>query len=198
MPARKTSAPPSPLPSVPRRDWVAQLFRFRGTTRARILLAVLLAAGLAAMVFLHPFRKTADYETAANETREIIWEDGASMHLSGGTDLTVITDLMEKRVLIRQGEAEFSLPRRPWRPFFVATTRLAVRGSGGHFVLRVEPERTDLDLIAGTVDLTDPVRHQPVTAPQPGQGLSVGDDGPDAPANRPAPVTVLPVQPPTR
>jgi hypothetical protein len=65
-------------------------------------------------------------------------------------------------------------------------------------VVRVEPGRTDLDLIAGSVDLTDPIRHRPVAAPQPGQGLGVGEDGPDAPANRPAPVTVLPVQPPTR
>ncbi|MDR3438571.1 FecR domain-containing protein [Telmatospirillum sp.] len=160
----------------PRRDWISLLFRFRGTTPVRLALAVPIAALLAVLVLLHPFRSTVQYDTAVGERRQIMLEDGSQIRLNTGTSITVVYDFMERRVILQRGEADFTVVHKAWNPFLVDTGHAQILVTGTHFLVREEPRQTQTFLTSGAVELRTLSSHESLAKLKPGNLATVTED----------------------
>jgi transmembrane sensor len=117
------------------------------------------------------------FATAVGEQKTLALRDGSLLTLN--TDSLVEVSLSDKlrRLQLRRGEAHFEVAHDAARPFIVAAGALAVRALGTAFNIRLHPgHATDVLVTSGTVRVSEPARHAPVSVAA-GQLLELNPDG---------------------
>jgi len=110
---------------------------------------------------------TATYATIAGEQRTVTLRDGSTMHLDGGTRLTV-SDGDTRQVELTRGAALFSVKHDPARPFVVRSDGYQIRDIGTEFAVATSHGRPSVAVAEGEVALSDNAASgsQPVKAGQ--------------------------------
>lgn len=87
--------------------------------------------------------------------------DGSQMELKPGADVAVeftATTMGPRRVVLRKGEAHFTVTKNPDRPFIVETGGVAVRAVGTAFSVQQSDARVEVVVTEGRVALDAPER----------------------------------------
>lgn len=114
------------------------------------------------------------YSTGIGEMREIELGDGSTANLNTDSVLDVRFENDRRLVILRRGEAHFSVAKDSDRPFRVATGAGSVEAVGTQFSVRiVGSDNIEVIVDEGRVKLDHSDRNgvgQPVGAPRPAQG----------------------------
>jgi transmembrane sensor len=106
---------------------------------------------LSAPVFLNS--ESTSYSTGIGEQRTITLADGSTVMLNTNTDITIRYGKKVRRVNMKKGEAFFSVYHDQARPFTVAVNDLKVTDVGTRFDIRNDPDRTQVSVTEGIVDI---------------------------------------------
>lgn len=138
--------------------------RRRRWQRSGALAAV--AAGLVAFALWRPadFRPApppAPVETGAGTVRVIEpsrqrLPDGSVVELPPGAEIESAFDVTARLVILRRGEAHFSVVRDPLRPFTVVAGAVRVRAVGTAFAVQLGRAEVDVIVTEGTVSVAKP------------------------------------------
>lgn len=90
----------------------------------------------------------------AAELERRILADGSSVDLNRGAIIDVAYTGTERRLVLRRGEALFSVVHDSTRPFIVQAADAAVRAVGTAFTVRLEPAGVEVLVTNGKVELT--------------------------------------------
>jgi transmembrane sensor len=93
------------------------------------------------------------HATRVGEQRTIALPDGSSAELNTDSVLEVDYSAGERTVRVVHGEAMFDVEHDTSRPFIVLADASAVRAVGTQFAVRLEPERLEVTVSEGAVDL---------------------------------------------
>lgn len=105
---------------------------------------------------------TADYRTAAGETRTIDLDDGTRVQLGTASAIDVVYTAQERLLILREGEIVVTTGRdtqhrtQTYRPFIVQAKHGRVRAIGTQFHVRQDdrrPDRTYVAVLQGAVDI---------------------------------------------
>lgn len=148
----------------PDRDLLGQAFvqrrpAFAGLGRLAALAAVLIL--VLAGWYGWERRERTQFATTVDGYERVLLADGSVAELNGETELDVRFSAGERRVKLRRGEAHFSVTRDPRRPFVVETNGVTVRAVGTAFNVRLGPERVEVLVTQGRVEVA-PVLPTPV------------------------------------
>lgn len=166
------------LPSAARRGW-----RVGYALAAAVVLVALISAvflsGARTLVTPRPDGWSAQYATAAGETRQIELPDGSHMTLWGGSAADVAFNDAERRITLRSGHGRFAVAHEQ-RPFRVAAGPAEVVAHGTLFDVSLSGGRARVELIEGSVEVSYSAPHpgnsgRRVRRLQPGQQFVVGD-----------------------
>jgi len=80
-------------------------------------------------------------------------EDGSVVELNHDAEIEVNYSATERRVVLRRGEALFSVAKNPQRPFIVAARGVNVRAIGTAFNVRLKDEAVEVLVTEGKVQL---------------------------------------------
>lgn len=115
-------------------------------TAASVLLALFL------FLSLPPAQGPAHaYATATGEQRTVTLEDGSRVVLDTATRLDVQYGRHERRLVLRQGRADFHVSKDPARPFTVRAGASAVTATGTQFQVRLDGAAGEVTLLEGRV-----------------------------------------------
>lgn len=117
--------------------------------------AVLMVAG--AVAFRLAESAPAGAAVAASGYERRVLEDGSVVELNGGADLEIHFTPAERRVVLRRGEALFTVAKNAARPFTVRAGGVNVRAVGTAFNVRLESERVEVLVTEGRVQVSPPV-----------------------------------------
>ena len=92
----------------------------------------------------------------AFETRDL--PDGSVVQLNTASAVEINFTATERRVRLVRGEVLFHVAKNPARPFIVSAGPVAVRAVGTAFNVRLRPERVDVLVTEGKVEVNDTVR----------------------------------------
>lgn len=118
---------------------------------ASVLLAVL--AGLWVMDFGEPWTPGL-VRTARGEHASRILPDGSTVHLNTDSVVSVEFTDQKRRLVLKRGEAWFSVASEPARPFAVEAGGGTVRAIGTEFNVRQDHDGTTVTVIEGTVEVS--------------------------------------------
>lgn len=93
-------------------------------------------------------------ETGGYERR--VLDDGSVAELNRGTEIEVNYTAGERRVVLRRGEAHFTVEKNPARPFFVHARGVAVRAVGTAFNVRLDSASVEVLVTEGKVQVAPP------------------------------------------
>lgn len=133
----------------------------------RLLFPLALAASATLLVFaihtLGPNLLGTAPSSAAYPTpvRQTVLPDGSKVDLAPGSVIQVRYTPTERQVVLRAGEAYFSVIHDPARPFVLRVNDLLVRDVGTAFNIRDADGRTVVTVVRGAIDVTSGV---PLTA----------------------------------
>jgi transmembrane sensor len=122
------------------------------------------------------------YQTQVGEQQTVVLEDGSRITLNTDTRLSVDYRQNLRSIRLDHGEALFEVAKNPQRPFVVQAGNERVRALGTIFMVRNEPDRLDVLLIEGRVQVTqsaDARKDVPATPPvvlEPGERLVQRND----------------------
>lgn len=123
-----------------------------GTPTRRKLIA---GGGLviAGFVLADPLRlrRTADHTTAIGERRTIILPDGSSAYLNAGSALSVAFSDRDRRLVLHEGQATFTVARDSARPFIVQAKGGRSLAVGTVFDVDIRPSEVVVTVVEGTV-----------------------------------------------
>lgn len=125
----------------------------------RLLVPLALAASAALLVFvvhvLAPSLPSPAPSAAAHPplVRETLLPDGSKVELAPRSVLQVRYTPTERRVVLRTGEAYFSVIHDPARPFTLSVNGLLIRDVGTAFNIRDADGRTVVTVIKGAIDV---------------------------------------------
>jgi len=107
----------------------------RWLTAALALAAIwLFAVNTLLPVRWHPFDAlTSDYHTQTGELREFVLSDGSRVLLNTDSAVSVDFNDAERRIVLRRGQARFSVAKNARRPFVADANGLTVRALGTVF-----------------------------------------------------------------
>ncbi|RRN65244.1 FecR domain-containing protein [Caulobacter sp. 602-1] len=135
---------------------------------------VALAGGLAAAVlavavaptlfsrFQDPLAGAATYTTAVGEIRDVTLADGSVVTLDTATTLRARVDGKVRRLALDKGAAYFAVAHDRAHPFQVALADRQVIVTGTHFATSLRDGRARVELLEGSVEVTQP---RPSTEP---------------------------------
>lgn len=138
----------------------AELRRIPVRNPRRRQFAIGIAAAMAACLVLFaavPHVTTwlrADYATATAEMREILLEDGSSVHLSADSAITTRFAADVRSVTLLQGEAYFRIAPDSARPFSVRADTLTVTVTGTAFDVALTAGTFSVAVASGSVRVT--------------------------------------------
>jgi transmembrane sensor len=141
-------------------------------------LALVAAAAVAVLLWrtdAPPRERPLAFEAASY--RQETLADGSVIDLKGGAHVVVQFTAAERRVLLVQGEAQFTVAKNPARPFVVRAGGVDVRAVGTAFNVRIAGPRIDVLVTEGTVQVARPPAAPAgsgVPAPQVLASLSAG------------------------
>ncbi|MDB6169138.1 MAG: hypothetical protein JWM88_2002 [Verrucomicrobia bacterium] len=93
-----------------------------------------------------------------------VLDDGSVAELNGGAEIEVNFSAAERRVLLRRGEAHFTVTKNPSRPFIVRARGVDVRAVGTAFNVRLDPAATEVLVTEGKVQVVTPAAETPGAA----------------------------------
>jgi transmembrane sensor len=149
---RDDPARPLPLPvPLPRRAQQGPFLsrRMVGTVAASLLLAAV--AVWAVLPDTAPPAATQLLHTARGETRTERLADGSTLVLGGETEIELRFERDARRLVLRNGEALFTVAHDPARPFTVATNDSETRAVGTVFGVRRGAGETTVTVVEGIV-----------------------------------------------
>lgn len=126
---------------------------------SRLLVPLALAASAAVLVFmiraLVPglFSRASPAPAHPPLVRETLLPDGSKVELAPRSVLQVRYTPAERRVVLRTGEAYFSVIHDPARPFTLSVNGLLIRDVGTAFNIRDADGRTVVTVIKGAIDV---------------------------------------------
>lgn len=86
-----------------------------------------------------------------------VLEDGSTLELREDSEVRVDFSPDVRRVVLVRGEAYFTVAKNPARPFVVRARDVDVRAVGTSFNVRLDPERVEVLVTEGRVQVTPPV-----------------------------------------
>jgi transmembrane sensor len=133
----------------------------RRLRRAGLLFAPLAAAAVLALaIFLRQPESAIlepvvprDRAVATNTAHQRVLEDGSVIELNRGAEVTVEYSLVERRVVLRSGEAHFSVMRDQARPFVVRAKGVDLVAVGTGFNVRIEATAVEVLVTEGRVQV---------------------------------------------
>lgn len=155
----------------PNRDLLAPPPRRRAVRLRRVWLSVGgLAACLALLVLTLPrHQESTQVETltriASIERRSL--DDGSTIELNRGTELSVFYTDGERRVRLDRGEAHFTVTKDPGRPFVVSVAGIDVVAIGTAFNVRLAASGVEVVVTEGSVRVSAPDPSASDTPPRP-------------------------------
>lgn len=129
----------------------------------RPVLITALAAGLALAAGVLWWRAPAVAPVVAIASAELggyerrVFEDGSVAELNGGAEIEVNFTAAERRVVLRRGEALFTVAKNPARPFVVHARGVDVRAVGTAFNVRLDPASVEVLVTEGKVRVAPPL-----------------------------------------
>lgn len=145
----------------------------RAMRRHRWLAPAVLALAAAFVVAFLAIRGRADREmapVAAGDLERRVLEDGSTIDLNRGAQVTVMFNASERRIALVRGEALFTVAPNAARPFIVQAGDVAVRAVGTAFNVRLAPAAVEVLVTHGQVQVQPP----PVSAAHPVPLVSAG------------------------
>lgn len=137
------------------------------------------------VVAIHKFdlitRFQSDFYTGVGEQQSIDLPDQSLVTLNTNTAIAVSFDDAARRIRLLKGEAFFKVRSDPHRPFIVESASTATRAVGTEFVVRSDPDRDQVTVLEGRVEVTsqrERVQTQPLNA---GFQVRTNADGLDNP-----------------
>jgi transmembrane sensor len=91
------------------------------------------------------------YATSAGGYERVLLADGSTLELNANSEARVELSLRERRVVLRAGEAHFSVARDLARPFVVEAAGVAVRAVGTAFNVRIARAAVEVLVTEGRV-----------------------------------------------
>lgn len=85
-----------------------------------------------------------------------VLDDGSVAELNGGAEIEVNFSAAERRVLLRHGEAHFTVTKNPARPFIVRARGVDVRAVGTAFNVRLDSAAVEVLVTEGKVQVAPP------------------------------------------
>lgn len=137
------------------------LWRSANSLGLLLLCGALLTGG-----YLEYSAETVLYSTYIGERRSIELADHSQLELNTNTQVSVRISPLKRQVTLTQGEAMFTVQHERLRPFTVQANTLQIRDIGTRFNVKLHPERINVAVLEGEVELDDgrSVKHQPLTA----------------------------------
>jgi transmembrane sensor len=133
----------------PQRSWMQRRWKTVAAVAATIVLAIPLGF-VAADRWLDP----SHIRTAIGEQRSVALADGSLVQLNTNSDLRVEFKPHERRIILRRGEARFTVAKDRNRPFLVETPQATVRALGTVFNVQIARQGTDVAVLEGHVEVT--------------------------------------------
>lgn len=121
----------------------------------RTACALSVCAGLVALAWLDPAYRSEQFATAVGERATWTLPDGSTLALNTGTQVRMAYSLRARQFTLEAGEAAFTVAHGP-RAFIVHTPNATVEDIGTVFQIRLQPERTQVDVLEGEVRVHDP------------------------------------------
>jgi len=164
----------------------------RGRSLASLALAaclLLVFAGVGALLWTG---RSHVYQTAVGQQQSLALDDGTRVTLNTDSRIEVVFKRRERRVRLDRGEVAFDVAHDAKRPFVVWQGETQVRALGTSFVVRRDPDRLQVTLVKGRVEVdrqADRERRR-IAMLKPGDRLTmIGEGG--AVIDRPAFETIL-------
>ncbi len=132
--------------SKPRKSITAQL-----SSWAYILLTSALLGG----AWLEYSAETIDYSTRLGEHRRVELADNTIIDLNTDTHVSVRISLLQRNVVLTQGEALFEVSHNRLRPFTIEVGDLRIRDVGTRFNVRRQEKGATISVLEGEVELND-------------------------------------------
>lgn len=108
--------------------------------------------------------------------RSRLLDDGSTIDLRGDSDVSIAFTAAERRVELQRGEAFFTVAKDAARPFIVHANGVDVRAVGTAFNVRIDPERVEVLVTEGKVQLGPaPAPAAPEAAPATLQLVTAGE-----------------------
>jgi len=164
--------------AVPNPDLLARPQRAR-LARWWAPVALAAAAAVALAIWWSPaerWRSTQTLSLAAASYRQETLSDGSVLDLNRGAHVVVQFSPAERRVLLAEGEAQFTVAKNPTRPFVVRAGGVDVRAVGTAFNVKLAGPHLEVLVTEGTIRVSQ-------LAPPPSPGAKA-----EAPAGAPAEV----------
>lgn len=115
----------------------------------------ILSSALLSGAWLEYSAETIDYATRLGEHRRIELADNSTIDLNTDTRVSVRMSLLQRNVVITQGEALFEVSHNRLRPFTVQVGDLRIRDVGTRFNVRRQEQGATISVLAGEVELND-------------------------------------------
>lgn len=102
------------------------------------------------------------YVTRVGEQRELLLDDGSTINLNTNSELLVTMTEGQRQLILKRGEAFFTVAKQPERPFSVDVNGHTVTVLGTAFNLSMEPDTLQVAVVEGRVavhkshDVVDP------------------------------------------
>jgi transmembrane sensor len=138
-----------PAVDEPKRPWLQRRWKAVAAVAAAIIIAIP-TGWLAADRWLNP----SHIRTAIGEQRSIALADGSLVQLNTNSELRIDLKPHERRIILRRGEARFTVAKDPNRPFLVETPQATVRALGTVFNVQIARQGTDVAVLEGHVEVT--------------------------------------------
>lgn len=123
------------------------------------LVAAVLAVAVAPTLFSRfqdPLAGAATYTTAVGEIRDVTLADGSVVTLDTATTLRARVDGKVRRLALDKGAAYFAVAHDRAHPFQVALADRQVIVTGTHFATSLRDGRARVELLEGSVEVTQP------------------------------------------
>ena len=121
-----------------------------------IAVASLIALAIGLSLYLKPDIATIDYATKVAEIQELPLEDGSNISLGARSQISIQYSENERKVLLLNGEAFFSVVPDADRPFVVQVDDAKIRVVGTRFNVRTSTGQLDVSVAEGVVKVTKP------------------------------------------
>jgi len=122
---------------------------------AASLAIVLLTTALLTGTWLEYSAETLNYATRLGERRRIELADNSHIDLNTDSRISVKISLLQRKVVLTQGEALFDVKHNVLRPFTVQAGDLRVRDVGTRFNIRKQNKGATVSVLAGEVELSN-------------------------------------------
>ncbi|WP_339863468.1 FecR family protein [Paremcibacter congregatus] len=131
-------------------------FSWWSTRKAIGIAAAVVITVVSALTFLpvDTDTKIRTFETATGERHIATLSDGSSLHMNAQTKVIVDYSENERKIVLQQGEAYFSVAKNPARPFIVRSGDLSVRALGTVFnVEHITGQKSTVTLVEGAIQV---------------------------------------------